>query len=72
MHVVLCFFFLLLFFLLFVYCEVVSQRITELSWDYILIGRWTSWHLAGDCDSMDFVSSVFAFYVLGYLFRFWR
>ena len=56
MHVVLCFFFLLLFFLLSVYCEGVSQRITELSWDYILTRRWTSWHLAGDCGFMDFVS----------------
>jgi hypothetical protein len=61
MHVV---FVIFLFFSLYVHCEDVSQRITELSRDYMLTGRLTSWHIAGKCGSMDIGLSVFAFMFL--------
>jgi hypothetical protein len=64
------FLFFFLFFSLYVHCEDVSQRTTELSRDYMLTGRLTSWHLAGKCGLVDIGPSVFCFYVLGYLFRF--
>lgn len=59
------------FFFSFYFLSGVSQRITELFWDYILTGRLTSWHLAGNYGFMDYGLLVFAFHVLGYLFRFW-